>query len=72
MAKITVSFEEMGGIVEFNGLTIGHANPAIINKAADYLDKFRFFEAGIDNFTEYASVQVFWGQRIVVFPIVLQ
>lgn len=71
MATLSVSFEEIGGIVEFNGLTVGQAKGAIINKAANFLDNFRFFEAGIDNFTDYKKVEINWLLRLVDFPIVL-
>lgn len=72
MAKIVVSFDEMGGIAEFSGLPIEQASAAIINKAADFLDKFRFFGAGIDNYTNYSAVYCAWGARTVTFPIVLE
>jgi len=71
MAMLTVNFDEMGGITEFNGLSVQDARALIINKAADYLDKFRFFNAGIDNYTDYSRVEVIWLQRVVKFPIVL-
>ena len=72
MANLTVTFEEFGGIAEFNGLSVNHAEPLIINKAADFLDKFRFFNAGIDNYTDYAQVKVFLAARVVEFPIALK
>lgn len=71
MAKVTVSFDEMGGIAEFNGYSTHDARALIINKAADFLDNFRFFKAGIDNFTDYKKVEINWLLRVVDFPIVL-
>lgn len=72
MASITLSFDDFGGIAEFNGLSTQDARALIINKAADFLDNFRFFNAGIDNFTDYSRVVLDWGLRVVVFPIVLE
>lgn len=71
MAKVTVSFDEMGGIAEYNGYSTQDARALIINKAADFLDNFRFFNAGIDNFTDYKKVEINWLLRVVDFPIVL-
>ena len=72
MAHITLSFDEFGGIAEFNGLSTQRATALIINKAADFLDNFRFFNAGIDNFTDFSHVRLNWEPRTVVFPILLE
>ncbi len=38
MAKLIVSFDEMGGIGEFNGQPIYKSTPYILNKACDYIN----------------------------------
>ena len=72
MTILSVSFEEIGGATICNGMSLWQANPVIINLAADFLDEFRFFGAGIDNFTDYKKVKVNWPMRCIEFPIVLE
>lgn len=46
MAKLIVSFDEMGGIGEFNGQPIHVSTPYILNKACDYINQPNKEESG--------------------------
>ena len=63
MAKIVVTFDEIGGIEEFNGLPIAQAEMAIINKAGDYLGEI--FGHEFDEKINYNAAHCDWALRKV-------
>ena len=67
MAKIVVTFDEIGGIEEFNGLSVALATSAIINKAADYLVEVH--GPHFDEAADYTRVSCDFVRRRVVFEI---
>ena len=69
MAKLIVSFDEMGGIGEFNGQPIHVSETLIINKAMDYLmDKNFLTEISEDNVV-YSLSTVDWANRSISFHV---
>lgn len=72
MAKVIISFDEIGGIGEFNGLPIHKSEPLIINKAADYLCNNWWHGIEDEDFINYQLNEVSWGNRVVSFHIELK
>jgi len=62
--KIIVTFEEMGGIAEFNGMPMIHAEQAIINKAAEFMVPHLVNE---DYSINYRLTTIYYVTREVIF-----
>lgn len=69
MAKLIIGFDEIGGVAEFNGVSVNYSEPLIINKAVDYLVANMW--AGIDdeNYIYYELSEVNYGSRQIVLHI---
>lgn len=69
MAKLIISFDEFGGIGDFNGISVNKAEPLIINKAVDYLLDNGGLTLPIENRINYRKSAVDFILRQVSFHL---
>jgi len=72
MAILAVGFDEMGGISEFNGMTVNHAESAIINKAGDFLENGKFNGIELESLINWDKSKVDFVTRCVLIYIELR
>lgn len=69
MAEFVISFDDMGGVQQFNGYSIKESEPYIINKAANYLCDTQLFNCDDEEFIDYSRANINWQTRKVILPI---
>jgi len=69
MAKMIISFEEIGGIQEFNGYPLNVIEAYIINKTADFLVANMWNGINDEDYVNYRLTYVDWGNRQVSMHI---
>lgn len=72
MATMRVSFEEIGGISEFNGLPLYLCAAYVVNKAMDRICSTMWHGCDDENFVDYRQTYCDFVSRTVQFTIVLK